>query len=93
MVCLALFAGPAFAEDGDVYMRKRGHGGEYGGFGGYGYGQPFYGGYFYPPVVYGSFYARPYPTHLDYFRLRGGPVDNCPCAELMPTPPEGVPSE
>ena len=93
IACLALFAGSAFAEDGAVYMRKRDHGGWQGHYGGYGYGQPFYGGYYYPQPVYGSWYARPYPTHLDYFRLRSTLVPDCPCADAMPAPPELLPAE
>jgi hypothetical protein len=93
IACLAIFAGSAFAEDDAVYMRKRDHGGFHGGFDGFGYGQPFYGGYYYPPVIYGSFYARPSPTHLDYFRLRGTPMPDCPCAEAMPFAQSEIPVE
>ena len=86
-------------EEGDgggdgVYQRQRQrqrmHGGRHGYYGGNFYGQPYYGGYYgdyyYQQPIYGSWYARPYPTHLDYFRLRSRtppmtpPVD-CPCAE------------
>ncbi len=81
IACLLLFTGSALADDGAVYMRKRDHGGWHGG---HGYAQPFYGGYYYPPPIYGSWYARPYPTHLDYFRLRGTPMPDCPCAEVAP---------
>ncbi|MCH8839845.1 MAG: hypothetical protein IH831_04050 [Planctomycetes bacterium] len=78
-----------------VYQRQRTHGGaggaggaggRHGYYGGNFYGNSYYGGYYYQPPVYGSWYARPYPTHLDYFRLRSRtppmvpPVD-CPCAE------------
>jgi len=37
--------------------------------GGYGAYSPLF---FYPPTFFGSWYQRPYPTHLDYFRLRDG---------------------
>jgi hypothetical protein len=93
IACLAIFAGSAFAEDGAVYMRKRDHGGWQGHYGGYSYGQPFYGGYYYQPPIYGSWYARPYPTHLDYFRLRGTPMPDCPCAEAMPVAQSEIPVE
>lgn len=79
-------ASPASAnEEGGTYQRQRIQGGRHGFHGGHHYGHPFYGGYYYPQV-YGSWYARPYPTHLDYFRLRSRtppmtpPVD-CPCVE------------
>jgi hypothetical protein len=95
IVCVMCFAGPACAVEGPVYERHRQHGGGYGGhYGGGGfYGQPFYGGYFYQPPIYGSWYARPYPTHLDYFRLRGTSMVNHPCMEVMPAPPEVIPAE
>ena len=71
-----------------VYQRQRQRmqGGRHGFHGGNFYGHPYYGGYYYPQPVYGSWYARPYPTHLDYFRLRSRtppmtpPVD-CPSVE------------
>lgn len=93
LACLALFAGSAFADDGVTYMRNRGHA-EFG-FGGPGYFPPYYGGYYFPPPVYGSFYQRPYPTHLDYFRLRGTPVYDYPCVDMMATPslPEVISAE
>lgn len=96
IACLALLTTTAIADDGADYMRNRGHGGWHGGYGGYGYGygygQPFYGGYYYPPPIYGSFYARPYPTHLDYFRLRGTPIPACPCTEVTPFVPDQSPA-
>ncbi len=71
---------------GGVYQRQRIHGGRQGYQGGNFYGHSYYGGYYYQPQVYGSWYARPYPTHLDYFRLRFRtppmtPPVECPCAE------------
>jgi hypothetical protein len=33
------------------------------------FGHPWIGGFRNTPQVSGSWYARPYPTHLDYFRL------------------------
>ncbi len=74
---------------GGVYQRQRQRmqGGRHGYHGGNFYGNPFYGGYypgnFYQQPFYGSWYARPYPTHLDYFRLR---------SRIPPTmPPVGYP--
>ena len=92
ITCLVLFAGSAFAQEGLTYMRTREHVG-WQGHGGFGYGQPFYGNYYSSPFVVGSWYARPYPTHLDYFRLRGTPVYDYPCADMAPPPPEVVPAE
>jgi hypothetical protein len=45
------------------------------GFGGFhnpwfgGFHNPGFGGFHRSPQVSGSWHARPYPTHLDYFRL------------------------
>ncbi len=81
---------------GGVYQRQRQRqrmqGGRHGYHGGNFYGHPFYGG-FYQPQVYGSWYARPYPTHLDYFRLRSRPQSlvppvYCPCAEVPEPEPQ-----
>jgi hypothetical protein len=91
IACLLLPAGSALAAEGPVYQRQRHDGGRFGGFGGYSYGQPYYGGFYSPPTIYGSYYTRPYPTHLDYFRLRGTPVPDCPCADVVPTLPEQGP--
>ena len=79
---------------GGVYQRQRQRqrmqGGRHGYHGGNFYGNPFYGGYypgyFYQQPFYGSWYARPYPTHLDYFRLRSrtpptAPPVDYPCVE------------
>ena len=76
---LTMATAPAVAnEGGATYQRNRasamgrqrgggwhGHGGAGWGYGGWGYG-----GFYQPPAVYGSWYQRPYPTHLDFFRLR-----------------------
>lgn len=76
-------------EGGDgVYQRQRQQQRMQDGWQGYGgnfYGNPYYGGYFggyyYQPQIYGSWYARPYPTHLDYFRLRSRTPSVTPAAD------------
>lgn len=44
----------------------------------------FFGGAYGAGFSYGNWYQRPYPTHLDYFRLRQGgawtPAE-CPCLD------------
>ncbi len=74
-----------------------GAGGRHGYHGGNFYGNSYYGGYYtgYYSLqpVYGSWYARPYPTHLDYFRLRSRippmvPPVNYPCVESPEPDPE-----
>lgn len=95
VLCLPV-ATPASANvggggDGGVYQRQRMHGGRHGYRGGNFYGHSYYGGYYAPQSIYGSWYARPYPTHLDYFRLRYRtpptvPPMDCPCAEAAPQP-------
>ena len=84
--CLAVGSAAA-NEGGPTYQRMR-HGsaaGYRGGFhGGGGFHHPgFYGGFYQPPVIFGTWYQRPYPTHLDFFRLRGSrspavPLGDCP---------------
>lgn len=91
--CLMLSCSFALANEGGAYQRTRSHSGGHhsGGFyrgGGVGY-PGFWGpGFWYnPPIVVGSYYQRPYPTHLDYFRLRQRtplvvPQASCPGCEL-----------
>ncbi len=68
-----------------VYQRGRGH--HHGNYpwhypGGYPFNYGFFG---FPPQFYaGSWYQRPYPTHLDYFRLQAPapmPPYGYPCVE------------
>jgi len=80
------------SEEEPVYQRHRG-GGEYNGQAAYGSypgyfpGYPAYGFGFYQQSFSGDWFTRPYPTHLDYFRLRSRmpatPLSSpdCPCAE------------
>ena len=62
------------AEVAPVYQRDRGNnhsGGPWRHPGGYQFGFGYFG---FPPQVYGgNWYQRPYPTHLDFFRLRSAP--------------------
>jgi hypothetical protein len=93
IACLACVATLAVADGGVTYMRDRGPVAR-GFHGSLGYfPPPFYGNFFFQPPIYGSYYQRPYPTHLDYFRLRGMPMPDCPCADPIPAPPEVVPAE
>lgn len=87
LACALLLCAPTLAsafEGGGVYQRQRMHGGGRGFYGGGFYGYPYYGGYYYQQPIYGSWYTRPYPTHLDYFRLRERtPLETPPCPEVF----------
>ena len=103
-ICLlvTLAAAPAMANEGGATYQRSRHGARGGHQGGGFYGQAYGGyggwgfpGYYQPPTVFGSWYQRPYPTHLDFFRLRQRtpqytPQFDCPhCAvPAVPFPAE-----
>jgi len=91
LVACGLAAQANESED-PVYQRHRGGAG-YGGQAAYGFSPGYFPGYpplglgYYQQPSYGDWFTRPYPTHLDYFRLRSRmpatqpASQDCPCAE------------